>query len=101
MAAKKTNSRKKIARKRGPISPSRGGQIEARGALKALPKGPNLPDTGQPGGGKGGVDITGTIPEDIRVDPDLTEGHPGDQPSGDSEIIPTERLMKGQATKPT
>jgi hypothetical protein len=46
-------------------------------------------DTGLPGGGQGRVDLTGTMPQDIRIDPDLTEDHPGYQESGDSEIIPT------------
>jgi len=49
-------------------------------------------DTGQPGGGQGRVDITGIMPEGIRVDPNVTEGHPGYEESGESEIIPTERF---------
>jgi hypothetical protein len=47
-------------------------------------------------GGRGRVDVTGIVPEGIRVDPDLTEGHPGYQETGDSEIIPNERLTRGQ-----
>jgi hypothetical protein len=39
------------------------------------------------------------MPEGIRVDRDITEGHPGYQESGESEIIPTERLSEGQAAK--
>jgi hypothetical protein len=46
------------------------------------------PDSGKPGGGKGRKDVTGVTPDNIRVDPDITEGHPGYQESGDSEIIP-------------
>jgi hypothetical protein len=34
------------------------------------------------------VDITGIVPDNSRIDPDITEGHPGYQESGDSEIIP-------------
>ena len=42
------------------------------------------------------VDVTGKVPEDIRIDPDITEGHPGYQESGDSEIIPLDRLAGGK-----
>jgi hypothetical protein len=35
------------------------------------------------------------MPEGIRIDPDITEGHPGYEESGDSEIIPPERLAGG------
>jgi hypothetical protein len=45
-------------------------------------------ESGQPGGGQGRIDVTGIIPEGIRIDPNLTEGHPGYEESGDSEIIP-------------
>src|SRR5437879_2243520 len=43
------------------------------------------------------ADVTGTAPEGIRIDPDITEGHPGYEESGESEIIPVERLRKGEA----
>ena len=51
---------------------------------------PRAPDSGRPetGSGKGRRDETGVMPEDFQVDPDITEGHPGYQESGDSEIIP-------------
>jgi len=45
-------------------------------------------DSGRPGGGVGRKDVTGIAPDNIRVDPDITEGHPGYQESGDSEISP-------------
>jgi hypothetical protein len=48
----------------------------------------------RPGTDPNRVDVTGTMPEGIRVDPDLTEGHPGYEESGDSEIIPNKRLTK-------
>jgi hypothetical protein len=67
--------------------------------LKALPQEAKPVDTGQPGGGRGRVDITGIVPEGIRVDPYLTEGHAGYEESGDSELIPSERLTKGEATE--
>ena len=70
-----------------------------RPTSKALPNGAQRSDTGQPGGGQGRVDVTGTMPEGIRVDPDITEGQPGYQESGESEIIPTERVSGGQAAK--
>jgi hypothetical protein len=43
----------------------------------------------------GRVDVTGIMPEGIRIDPDITEGHPGYEESGDSGIIPPERLARG------
>ena len=51
---------------------------------------PPAADSGRPetGSGKGRRDVTGFLPEDIRVDPNITEGHPGYQESGDAEIIP-------------
>jgi hypothetical protein len=54
-------------------------------------------DSGQPGpgSGQGRVDIIGIVPEGIRIDLDLTEGHPGYDESGDSEIIPPERMAAG------
>jgi hypothetical protein len=50
-------------------------------------------DSGRPetGSGEGRKDVTGIMPEGIRVDPDITEGHPGYEESGDSEIIPPGR----------
>jgi hypothetical protein len=45
-----------------------------------------IDQSGQPGGGKGRVDVTGLTPEGVHVDPDITEGHPGYEESGDSEI---------------
>jgi hypothetical protein len=57
----------------------------------------HVPDVGQPGGGKGRVDVTGIAPEGIRVDPNVTEGHPGYQESGSSEVIPPERLSGDNA----
>ncbi len=46
-------------------------------------------DSGLPGGGAGRTDVTGKMPDDVRIDPNITEGHPGYQESGDSEIHPT------------
>ena len=65
------------------------------GPSRPLLKGTPLPDTGEPGGGRGRVDITGIVPEEIHVDPILTEGHPGYDESGESEIIPIERFAGG------
>jgi hypothetical protein len=50
------------------------------------------PATGHPACDPNCVDVTGITPEGIRIDPDITEGHPGYEESGDSEIIPPERL---------
>jgi hypothetical protein len=55
---------------------------------------PSINESGRPetGGGEGRQDVTGRIPDDIRIDPDLTEGHPGYQESGDSELINPEQF---------
>jgi hypothetical protein len=34
------------------------------------------------------VDVTGITPEDIHAEPDITEGHPGYDESGTSELRP-------------
>jgi hypothetical protein len=47
-----------------------------------------------PGGGSGRKDVTGTMPENVRIDPDITQGHAGYQESGDSEIISNKRLSR-------
>jgi hypothetical protein len=39
------------------------------------------------------------MPTGIRVDPNLTEGHPGYEESGDSETIPTERFTPAGGTE--
>jgi hypothetical protein len=57
-------------------------------------------DSGLPGGGAGRRDVVEPIPDNIRrVDPNIVEGQPGYEESGDSEIIPRERLSSG-GTKP-
>lgn len=61
-------------------------------ALPELPEGPRFSESGRPEGNPGRVDVTGVVPDDIRVDPDITEGHEGYEESGDSEIIPPDRL---------
>jgi hypothetical protein len=58
--------------------------VSEQGPKSAIP--PALPH--RPGVGSGSVDFTGVVPEGIRIDPDITEGHPGYEESGDSEIIP-------------
>jgi hypothetical protein len=57
---------------------------------------PNVPlsTSGRPEGNPGCVDVTGVMPEGIVIDPDITQGHPGYEESGDSEIIPPERLAR-------
>ena len=44
----------------------------------------------QSGISPGSVDVTGIVPESIHVDPDLLEGHPGYEESGNSGIMPTD-----------
>jgi hypothetical protein len=41
-----------------------------------------------PGVTPGAVDVIGVVPEDVRVDADITEGHAGYEESGRSEIHP-------------
>jgi hypothetical protein len=65
---------------------------------KAVPETKTLPF--QPGAESGRVDVTGIVPDDIHIDPDLTEGHPGYEESGDSEIISAERLARGRSPEP-
>jgi hypothetical protein len=78
---------------RGTPAANQPGEEKGTGpSLKALPPGAPQSDSGQPGGGQGRIDVVGIVPEGIRVDPDLTEGHPGYEESGDSEIIPPQRL---------
>ena len=55
----------------------------------------------RPGVTPGSVDVTGIVPEGIRIDPDITEGHPGYEESGDSGIIPFERLAGGGTEAPS
>jgi hypothetical protein len=49
---------------------------------------PKVNESGRPetGGGEGRKEVTGIVPDDVRVDPDITEGHPGYQESGDSSL---------------
>src|SRR4051794_28146676 len=54
-------------------------------------------ESGRPGGGQGRTDVVGIIPPDqVHIDPDMTEGHPGYEESGLSEIIPIERLESSE-----
>ena len=48
-------------------------------------------DRGLPGEGHGRVDITGRVPDDVKVDPYVTEGHAGYEESGGSELRPAKR----------
>ena len=45
-------------------------------------------ESGSPetGGGEGRQEVVGHVPDDLRIDPDITEGHPGYDESGDSEL---------------
>ncbi len=57
-------------------------------------------DSGLPGGGAGRRDVVEPIPDDTHVDPYLTEGNPGYEESGDSEIRPIGRpTLKSQAAR--
>jgi hypothetical protein len=47
----------------------------------------------------GPVDVTGKMPDDFHVDPDITEGHPGYEESGDSELNLPPDLTGGSDTE--
>jgi len=49
-------------------------------------------------GGAGRTDVTGVVPDNVHVDPNITEGHPGYDESGSSEIIPPDRLKAGEGS---
>lgn len=70
---------------------------DAYGTSRALPMKTPAPDSRAVAIGQGRIDVTGIVPEGIHIDPDITEGHPGYEESGDSEIIPPERLAGGSA----
>jgi hypothetical protein len=77
--------------------PTKRGAANHTAPRPALTQGTRRTAPGEPGSGQGRVDVIGIIPEAIRIDPDLTEGHPGYERSGDSEIIPTERFSESAA----
>jgi hypothetical protein len=62
----------------------------------ALPPG-QTPQAGPYAEAVGRVDITGIVPEAVHVDPLITEGHIGYEESGESEVIPSERLAGRQS----
>ena len=53
--------------------------------------------TYEPGVSPGSVDVTGIVPEGVHVDPNSTEGHPGYDESGPSEIVLREPI-RGEVT---
>jgi hypothetical protein len=64
-------------------------QAAAPRAFEALPYDPSI----RPGS----VDVTGTIPDDVQVDPEITEGHTGYDESGSSEVNPGRPLSSRDA----
>lgn len=63
--------------------------------VKPAPK----PEKQEEPGSQGRVDVTGIMPDNIHIDPNLTEGHPGYEESGDSEIIPAQRFTKDETAE--
>jgi hypothetical protein len=57
------------------------------------------PEGRRPRQGAGRVDAPGIVPEDVHVDPEITEGHAGYQESGRSEIILKDQLIGGGTTR--
>jgi hypothetical protein len=55
-------------------------------------------ESGRPGGGQGRVDATGVVNEDVRIDPDIMEGQPGYDESGDSEMRPSKSSPQTSAS---
>ena len=80
-------------RKRPTAKNTKGKQANATtGTGRARPALP--PATSHPACDPHCVDVTGKAPEGVRIDPNITEGHPGYEESGDSEIIPPDRLAR-------
>ena len=77
-------NQKKHSKVNQPTGVKKGEQKSKAHAAKSPPQA--LPH--EPGVSPGAVDVTGIIPEDVRVDPDITEGHPGYEESGGSELHP-------------
>jgi hypothetical protein len=62
-------------------------QTEKRQLTSTAPKPSQTPAlTYEPGVNPDAVDVVGIIPGDVHVDPEITEGHPGYEESGDSEV---------------
>lgn len=96
MTARRKNERSHPQKQSTPKGSSKAAGKQPDHASENLPETVMRSNTGQPRSGEGRIDVTGIMPEGIRVDPDITEGHPGYQESGDSEIIPNERLREGE-----
>ncbi|MEX2306252.1 MAG: hypothetical protein WD738_01590 [Pirellulales bacterium] len=80
-----TNPKKPASQKKQPSNVKKARSVKRPGVTKpgacsALPY--------QPGISPVSVDVTGIVPEDVHVDPDITEGHPGYEESGGSGIQP-------------
>ena len=74
-----TQRRLKPSHRRPKKATGAGQENGASAGLPEIPyEGKVLPDS---------VNVTGIVPEGIRIDPDATEGHPGYKESGGSEII--------------
>jgi hypothetical protein len=81
----KTNPKDQTSKKKGTSNAKKAATPKRSRVVKPDDK-KALPH--QPGISPSAVDVTGIIPEDVHVDPNLTEGHPGYEESGGSEIIP-------------
>jgi hypothetical protein len=60
---------------------------------------PNVTSTALPhvpGVSPGSVDVVGILPDDVHVDPDIMEGHPGYEESGGSEQKPSKTADSGK-----
>ena len=81
--AKKTNKRPRTDK-----STSKG-DTSSRALTPTTKEDPRV-ESGQPGGGQGRTDVTGVIRDKVRVDLYVTEGQPGYEETGPSEIAPHE-----------
>jgi hypothetical protein len=60
----------------------------AKRTAKRAQKGPQQALPYERGVSPTAVDVTGITPEDVHAEPDITEGHPGYDESGSSELHP-------------
>jgi hypothetical protein len=77
------NEKKQTSKKKQPKSTKKASGGKATSAAgQTVPRA--LPH--EPGVSPDAVDVIGVVPEDVYVDPDITEGHPGYEESGSSEL---------------
>jgi hypothetical protein len=66
-----------------PVEQTDSGNDPPADEQKVSPALPHEPDVSA-----GAVDVVGILPDDVHVDPGITEGHAGYEESGSSEVRP-------------